>query len=191
LNQGYMRGKKVHRATMVDKARGVEEMNIYAAVVMAGIGRIPDTLFSRSVVIQMKRRGPNEHVESFRHRNNAPEGEELGKRLGLWAKGKIVELAEARPKMPPGVDDRAADCWEALLAIAEAAGGHWPATARQAATELVKVSKLSKVRLPIRLLADLSEIWPGDKPNMFTVDIIEALHKKEGSPWKHLKHGPL
>ncbi|HKH54183.1 MAG TPA: DUF3631 domain-containing protein [Propionibacteriaceae bacterium] len=30
------------------------------------------------------------------------------------------------PEMPAGVDDRSADLWEPMLAIAELAGGDWP-----------------------------------------------------------------
>jgi hypothetical protein len=45
------------------------------------------------------------------------------------------------PDMPPGVEDRDADVWEALLAVADLAGGHWPTTARKAAVTLVTESR--------------------------------------------------
>ena len=38
--------------------------------------------------------------------------------------------------MPAGLDDRAADCWRPLLAIAELVGGDWPERARAAALAL-------------------------------------------------------
>ena len=46
-------------------------------------------------------------------------------------------MAAARPDMPLGIEDRNADVWEPLLAIAEAAGGDWPQRAREAAIALV------------------------------------------------------
>jgi len=41
------------------------------------------------------------------------------------------QLREAEPDMP--VEDRPADTWEPLIAVADLAGGDWPARARKAA----------------------------------------------------------
>ena len=46
------------------------------------------------------------------------------------------DLAFAEPSIPSALGDRAADNWRPLLAIADAVGGHWPETARQAAIVL-------------------------------------------------------
>ena len=43
-------------------------------------------------------------------------------------------------RMPAGVEDRAADVWEALLAVADLAGDHWPDDARRSAVALVAAS---------------------------------------------------
>ena len=40
----------------------------FAAVAIAGLGWLPDTILSRSVIIRMKRRGPHESVEQYRQR---------------------------------------------------------------------------------------------------------------------------
>ena len=40
------------------------------------------------------------------------------------------------PGAPEGIEDRDADVWEPLLAVAELAGGHWPERARVAAVPL-------------------------------------------------------
>jgi hypothetical protein len=50
---------------------------------------------------------------------------ELRDRLLVWAVRQLDDLADAQPDMP--VEDRAADTWEPLVAIADAAGGDWPA----------------------------------------------------------------
>ena len=42
-----------------------------------------------------------------------------------------------RPVLPKGIEDRDADVWEPLLAMAELAGGHWPERARVAAVAAV------------------------------------------------------
>jgi hypothetical protein len=101
-----------------------EEIPGYCAVALAGIGDLPDTILSRSVVIKMRRRAPDEKVEPFRRRVHAPLGEVLFWRLVDWA-GSVAERATgAWPKMPDGVRDRDADVWEALLAVADLAGGN-------------------------------------------------------------------
>ena len=43
----------------------------------------------------------------------------------------------AWPEMPPEIQDRDADVWEPLIAVADAIGGEWPKRARVAAVTLV------------------------------------------------------
>ena len=50
--------------------------------------------------------------------------------------GQQTASAQADPKMPGGLHDRAADNWRPLLAIADDAGGAWPEKARTAAAQL-------------------------------------------------------
>ena len=100
-----------------------EELPAYCAVALAGLDDLPDTLMSRSVVVRMRRRAPHELVEPFRHRLHSPDGFALRDDLSRWA-GEIPE--GVWPEMPEGIEDRNADVWEALLAVADAAGGDWP-----------------------------------------------------------------
>ena len=111
-----MRGKTVE----------TEEIPAYCAVALAGLGWLPDTLMSRAIVIRMRRRAPTETVEPYRRRDEIDEGHELRGRLAGWAAAKGKILYAARPALPPGIEDRNADVWEALFAIADAAGGDWP-----------------------------------------------------------------
>jgi Protein of unknown function (DUF3631) len=94
------------------------------------------------------------------------------------------------PDMPAGVQDRAADVWEPLIAVADAAGGAWPSRARAAAVALVAAAKEDVPSLGVRLLADLRVIF--DKRDaMRTTDILSALHALEEAPWSDLKGKPL
>ena len=61
--------------------------------------------------------------------------------------------------MPPGLDDRAEDVWEAMIAIADLAGGDWPARARKAATTLSGDGDGADSTLGERLLADLQDVF--------------------------------
>ena len=151
------------------------EFPAFAAVALAGLGKLPDTILTRSVVIRMRRRAPDEHVEPYRARIHEPEGWKLRGMLGDWTATAAETLTGYWPDMPPGVTDRPADVWEPLLAVADAAGGPWPDRARDACTWLVRDNADRGISLGIRLLADLRDIFGGTRA-MTTEDILTRLH---------------
>ena len=126
LNAGHRKGAVAGRCVVKGKQIHTEEIAAYCAVALAGLGDLPDTIMTRSVVVRMRRRAPGEHVEPYRRRQHSPEGHALRDRLAAWAEASVKALAAARPDMPAGIADRDADVWEPLLAIADAAGGDWP-----------------------------------------------------------------
>jgi Protein of unknown function (DUF3631) len=190
LNACHRRGAMVGRCLIHGKTVTTEESPAFCAVALAGLGWLPDTLMSRSVIIRMRRRAPNETVEPYRRRDHGPAGEMLHNQLASWAAARVAALAKARPAMPPGIEDRAADCWEPLLAIADAAGGHWPEMARLAAVTLVAAAKEANPSLGIRLLEDLRQVFGEDK-ELPTERLLAKLHDLPESLWKDLKGRPL
>jgi hypothetical protein len=190
LNAGHRRGATVGRCVMHGKVAVTEECPSFCAVALAGLGYLPDTRMTRSVVIRMRRRAPQEKVEPYRRRDNLWEGETLRDRLSAWAEPMVDEMAKARPAMPPGVEDRAADCWEPLIAVADAAGGHWPEIARNAAVTLITAAREANPSLGIRLLADLRQIFV-DKIELATERVLTALHELPEAPWANIKGKPL
>lgn len=190
LNAGHRRGAMAGRCVIRGKTIETEELPAFCAVALAGLGNLPDTILSRSVVIRMRRRAPTERVEPYRRRIHAPDGHVLRDRLAAWAVTVGDMAAEARPDMPAGVEDRAADVWEALLAVADAAGGDWPTRARTAAVTFVRASKESTPSLGVRLLSDLWEVF-GDSDAMPTMEIIDLLNNRDEAPWGDLRGKPL
>ena len=92
---------------------------------LAGIGDMPDTITDRAINITMRRRAPGEKVSQFRSPPRRPDPRRhcaSGWRHGPHRRSRA--LSAARPEMP--VEDRAADTWEPLIAVADAAGGDWP-----------------------------------------------------------------
>lgn len=188
LNAGHRRGATIPRC--VGPTHGVTQFPVYCPVALAGLGDLPDTLMSRSIVVRMRRRAPGEVVQPFRYRTVAPEGHELRRRLAEWVTSVVDDLDGAWPEMPDGVTDRPADVWEGLLAVADAAGGHWPETARAACVELCKVVADRDASLGIRLLADLKMTF-GDEVHLATETVLERLHRVEEAPWSDLRGKPL
>ena len=56
--------------------------------------------------------------------------------LSAWAAANLETLRAADPIAPDALGDREAEIWGPLLAIADMAGGEWPARARAAAVDL-------------------------------------------------------
>lgn len=191
LNAGHRKGATIPRC--VGPRHDVVRFPVYAAVALAGLGDLPDTLMSRSVIVRMRRRAPGERIEPFRRRLHAPEGEGLRDRLAVWADGVREEVTNTWPAMPAGVEDRPADVWEPLLAVAEAAGGRWPETSRRACVELVKVAASREASLGTRLLADLRLVYllAGEPEALSTEAILDRLHDLDEAPWGDLRGKPL
>ena len=190
LNAGHRRGAVAGRCVVRGKIVETEEIPAYCAVALAGIGDLPDTILTRSVIIRMRRRAPDERIQAYRRRVHSAEGHVLRDRLASWAETVAGGLTDAWPAMPDGITDRDADVWEPLLAIADAAGGEWPDRARVAAVALVALSKAGTPSLGIRLLADLHQVF-GDHDSLSTETILNSLHEMVESPWGDIRGKPL
>jgi hypothetical protein len=192
LNAGHRRGARAGRCVVRGEAVETEELPAYCAVALAGLGDLPDTLMSRAVVIRMRRRSPGDRVEPFRRRVHQREGHPIRDELSAWAtRATNGGLADHRPEMPDGITDRAADVWESLLTVADAAGGDWPGRARAAAVALVALLREDGGgSLGVRLLTDLKAVWDGTE-GMHTERILELLNALDEAPWGDLKGKPL
>jgi hypothetical protein len=190
LNAGHRRGAVAGRCVMIGNKVQTEEIPAYCAVALAGIGNLPDTIASRAVIIEMRRRAPDESVEPFRRRLHFPEGESIGMMLARWC-AEIADGIEAvEPEMPQGVNDRDADCWEPLLAAADAAASERPKRARAAAINLVVAASERTMTTGVQLLTDLREVF-GDADRMGTESILQQLLSLPESPWADICGKPL
>ena len=190
LNAGHRKHSVVGRCVVYGKRIETEETPAYCAVALAGLGDLPDTILTRSVVVRMRRRSPTERIEPFRRRDVEHEANRLRERIAAWAAAVFDDVRDARPTFPDGVADRDADVWEALLAVADAGGSDWPVRARSAAVAMVRQSKQSTPSLGVRLLGDVKAAF-GDAEKLPTENILKALTILEEAPWADLRGKPL
>jgi hypothetical protein len=190
INAGHRPGAVAGRCVVRGRKVETEEIDAYAAVALAGIGDLPDTILTRSIIVRMRRRAPHEHVEPYRRRLHEREGHALRDRMAQWMITLTSQLAAAKPEMPDGIVDRNADVWEPLLAIADAAGGDWPERARVAAVALVADAGEAQISLGVRLLTDLYAIF-GEADALSTEVILQRLISLDESPWADIKGKPL
>jgi hypothetical protein len=187
LNAGFGRDRPYTRWDIT--TRGLEDCPTFAMAVLAGIGSMPDTIEDRAVVLTMRRKAPGETASKFRLRRDKAKVKKVGDRLAAWAGPRAKELGDAEPKMPEGLNDRAEDVWEALLAIADAAGGTWPARARKAARVLSDEAEEDAAD-SMRLLADLRDAF-GQQDKLWTQVILDKLHRIPEAGWGDWYGHPL
>lgn len=195
LNAGHRRGAKAGRCVVRGREVETEELPAYCAVALAGLGNLPDTLMTRSVVIRMRRRAPGEKIRPYRRRVYDKEGHAIRDGLAGWGAAATSATAgrigDQWPEMPPEITDRAADVWEPLLMVADAAGGDWPKRARVAAVALVADSADDRsVSLGIRLLADIRAVWDGTEAMHGDV-LLARLNRLDEAPWGDLRGSEL
>lgn len=190
INGGHHRGAMVGRCIYRGEDIVPEQIPSFCAVAMAGLGYLPDSIRTRSILIQMRKRAPHEVVEPFRHRQEADPGTQLGERLAEWAAGIECNLQGKFPELPKEITDRNADIWEPLITLADAAGGTWPNRARVAAVALVAATGERVPSLGTLLLSDIRQVF-GDADALPTLTILSRLNKLEESPWGDLQGKPL
>jgi hypothetical protein len=185
LNAGNRRGTTVPRVRMDGAKHVLERFAVFGPKAVAGIGDLPDTVADRSIPIRLKRRAPDEQVEPFRARRSAADAEPLRARLESLSVRVPTETT-----VPAELHDRAADSWEPLLAIAEAAGGGWSESARRAAIHLSGRND-GQLSIGARLLGDVRAVFGGASAALATADLLARLHAIEDAPWSEWGHGPL
>jgi hypothetical protein len=190
INAGHDRSETVARKI----GKQTKRFQLYSPMALAGkmaVYDVPDTIRSRSVVIPMQRRLPDEKIERWNRRTSAVEAEPLRWLLQCWAElvhGYALEcVGPDRPVLPKSIEDRDADVWEPLLAVAELAGGHWPERARVAAVAHVAQDGVKNMPTEgIELLADIKAVF--DKLQVkaiFTVDLLAELGNMDRR-WRRL-----
>lgn len=188
LNAGHRKGAVAGRCIVRGKLVETEEIPAYCAVALAGLDDLPDTIMTRSVVVRMRRRAPGETVEPWRLRVNGAEANNLYELISEWAASIWHTVDGAWPTMPEGIEDRNADVWEPLLAIADAAGGEWPDRARVAAVTLVTDPRGKAPSIGVLLLRDLRVVFTKrNRSSLSTEELIADLIRIEESPWSDLR----
>jgi hypothetical protein len=183
LNSGHSRGWPYVRWDAT--AKRAENCATFAMAIIGGIGDMPDTIEDRAVVISMRRRAPGESVTQWRSRRAVPQLHKTRRHLHDWVTSRRKELARAEPEMP--VEDRAADVWEPLVAIADIVGGDWPERARAACKALTAAADDPEGGTAgERLLADLRDVF-GKEGFLYTATIIDRLVALDESPWSEWK----
>jgi putative DNA primase/helicase len=169
----------------------VRNFSTWSPKVIALIGKMPDSMADRSIHIDMKRKTKADTVAKLRETLPGV-FEELRQKIVRFVNDHTDAIRAAIPSFPPGLNDRAEDCWSPLFAIAEAAGGNWPALARRAAVALSgdDDSADTFITVLLRALKQDFEDYAEDHPDGFqtTTDICDHLNLDKEAPWHGSKY---
>ena len=191
FNNGWQRNRPTTRC--VGPQQTPTDFDTFAMAALASKGRhLPDTITDRAVNIALDRRTSGQKVARFRIRRDEAPLAALRPQLTAWVRASLDTLAAAEFELP-GVEDRALDAWEPLLAIADAAGGDWPRKARAACRALNAAAVDADDDLGVLLLADVRQVFKesghsvlrtaaGD-PFLPSATLVGELRAVEESPW--------
>ncbi len=182
VNNGWEPHGGVLRCTGDDHE--VRQFSTFTPVAMAGIRlceKLPATTISRSVVIHLERASLEEAdtIKPYDARTHKSALLDVGRKIARWCGDESGVIVSQRPEMPESIRNRLANKWEPLLAVALAAGGHWPSRAHKALMSRHDVSEKSRA---LELLEDIREAFDTDD-RLHTADLIDRLCKAEDSPW--------
>jgi Protein of unknown function (DUF3631) len=179
LNTGHKRGGQILRTVGDDHEP--RQFSTWAPTAIAMIGRLPDTLNDRSVVIRLRRRKPEERVMPFRS-DRADHIRVLARQMARWAQDHFIGLTAADPDMGQ-LMNRVADNWRPLFAIAEAAGGKWPKHVRS----IAQAAEAQKDDQSIKamLLSDIRDIRDErpEEDRIGSKELASILGDMEDRPW--------
>jgi putative DNA primase/helicase len=186
LNSGHNRSTAFVVRTVGDTHEPAR-FRTWAAVAIAMIGRLPDTLADRSITISLQRKKSQDRVRRLRLDRDS-RFETLRRQAARWVSDNELSLSHWDGDLPSGLHDRAADNWRPLLAIADNAGGVWPERARAAA--LFLSGRDDEGSAGALLLQDTKCIFgESSDDRISTATLLSRLHELEGRPWPEWKNG--
>ena len=182
INSGHTRDAARHLGC-VPSGDGYEPRwwSTWTPKIFSGIGRLADTIEDRAFIVAMRRRRKGEKVERLRDRISF---EDLRRKCATFVADNAEAIRNADPQIPSALNDRAADNWTPLFALADLAGGDWPEKARAAAIALSGSSESEVLGTAAQLLADVQQIFADAKVDKISSQTLcERLVEIEGRPW--------
>ncbi len=189
LNDGFRKGGKVYKCD--GKSHKLREFCTFCPKCFAGIGRLQDTVASRSIVIEMRRKLPGEAVEPFRQRAVKEAAAPIRAKLEAWAaRGAVDLLRTTRPAPIASIDDRQNDIAEPLLCIAQLAGDGWLQRLTNALQIDFGATSTEDGSIGVAMLHDIRAVFDERKVDKVSSKVMaRCLCEIEGRPWAEWFHG--
>lgn len=187
LNAGYRKGGTIPRCDGPEHKP--HKFHVYGPKLFAAIGRLPDTLMDRSMVIHMKRRTKDQKVGRFRQAPAAVEAKPIRESAIQFARAHHADIGRAYQQVLETdlefLNDRDADLWTPLFALCSILSPERQSDLRTCAIVLsaVKTQDDEEDSYSLILLRDIRTVWPEGTEKYESVLLVEKLRALEESPW--------
>ena len=163
------------------------QFDCWAPTVVASNKALPVTWMDRSITLRLRRKPQAEPVD--RLRDDLDLGfDDLARRAARWAADNVDQLRGADPALPAVLNDRQADNWRMLVAIADLAG--CGERARDAAVALSVAETEDKQARGELLLQDIRAYFDQTGEDRSpSLHLAVHLAYLEGRPWAEYSHG--
>jgi hypothetical protein len=153
-----------------------------------GKTKLPRTVASRSIILKMWPKRPDEIVENFTFADDF-EFVVLRRKLARWAADNVSAILELKSPQPAGFNNRLTANWRLLFQIAQHASGDWPEQARRAA---VFLSRAPREPSPgVQLLAAMRRMF-ANRTEITSEQVRRELLADPDAPWHEYRgRGPI
>ena len=183
VNAGWSRGTRIPR-----QGRWYDP---FCPKILGILGKtkLPRTIASRSIILKMWPKKPDEKAEDFAYADD-PEFSTIRRKLARWAADNVRIIKDLKPPQPPGFNNRLSANWKLLLQIAQHAGGGWPEQARRSAIYLSRAPYEPSVG--VQLLAALRAMFTKNRTEITSEQVVQELVADPNSPWHEYRgRGPI
>ena len=183
VNAGWSRGTRIPR-----QGRWYDP---FCPKILGILGKtkLPRTIASRSIILKMWPKKPDEKAEDFAYADD-PEFSTIRRKLARWASDNVRIIKDLKPPQPPGFNNRLSANWKLPLQIAQHAGGGWPEQARRSAIYLSRTPY--EPSIGVQLLAALRAMFGKDRTQITSEQVLQELLADPNSPWHEYRgRGPI
>ncbi|MDY4885425.1 MAG: DUF3631 domain-containing protein [Alphaproteobacteria bacterium] len=165
------------------------EFNVFSACAIACIGKLPDTIMDRSIIVTLKRKTSIEVRDRLRRKKLKKEVETIKCKCMRLMDDISEILKDAEPELPEELCNRQVDIWEPLVAIADCIGKEAGKKLRKVAVAVCCSTKtFDSNSIKTLLLKDIRKIFAGTTQKWMTSqDLCNKLCSLEDAPWAEYK----
>ena len=183
VNAGWSRGTRIPR-----QGRWYDP---FCPKILGILGKtkLPRTIASRSIILRMWPKKPDEKAEDFAYADD-PEFSTIRRKLARWAADNVRVIKDLKPPQPPGFNNRLNANWKLLLQIAQHAGVGWFEQARRSAIYLSRVPY--EPSAGVQLLAALRAMFTKNCREITSEQVVQELLADPNSQWhEYRSRGPI
>jgi uncharacterized protein DUF3631 len=151
---------------------GLTKYSCWCPKVIALIGEVPDTIADRSIVVKMSRKLTSEVCAPLTELNTS----EIRSKCARFALDAGESMARCDAIRGEGLNDRAADTFDPLYAIARLAGNDWETRLHTAALHLTSAARTENTG--VELLLDIASIFmQSGREKVFSRELVATLRE--------------